>query len=127
MPDDNKKIEGGKPDLLNDKAVAKEARALKKLFRNVDGDNRRKLIGELLDEAAFMKIAMQQAKAELLADGLSVETQNASQKFIKAHPSAQIYEKYSKQYTTIINTLLQQLPAEERKTVSRLAALRRDA
>lgn len=127
MPDDNKKIEGGKPDLLNDKAVAKEARALKKLFRNVDGDNRRKLIGELLDEAAFMKIAMQQAKAELLADGLSVETQNASQKFIKAHPSAQIYEKYSKQYTTIINTLLPQLPAEERKTVSRLAALRRDA
>ncbi len=127
MPDDNKKIEGGKPDLLNDKAVAKEARALKKLFKNVDGDNRRKLIGELLDEAAFMKIAMQQAKAELLADGLSVETQNASQKFIKAHPSAQIYEKYSKQYTTIINTLLPQLPAEERKTVSRLAALRRDA
>ena len=124
MTQEDKKMEGGRPEILNDKAVAKEARALKKLFRRIEGDDKRKLIGGMLDEAAFLKVAMQQAKAELLAEGLSIETKNASQHFVKAHPAVQVYEKYNKQYTAIINALIPQLPPEEQKTVSRLAALR---
>ena len=63
-------------------------------------------------------------KAELKKEGLTAETVNASQKFIKAHPSAQIYEKYSRQYTQIIHTLIEYLPPKEKKNISRLAALR---
>lgn len=48
----------------------------------------------------------------------------ASQKFVKAHPSATIYEKYSRQYTAIIHTLIEYLPPKEKKNISRLAALR---
>ena len=46
------------------------------------------------------------------------------EKFIKAHPSTQIYEKYSRQYTAIIHTLIEYLPPKEKKNISRLAALR---
>ena len=42
----------------------------------------------------------------------------------EAHPSATIYEKYSRQYTAIIHTLIEYLPPKEKKNISRLAALR---
>lgn len=80
---------------------------------------------ELRDqEAAFLKVACFQAKEELKKEGLTTETVNASQKFVKAHPSATIYEKYSRQYTAIIHTLIEYLPPKEKKNISRLAALR---
>ena len=63
-------------------------------------------------------------KEELKKEGLTTETVNASQNFVKAHPSATIYEKYSRQYTAIIHTLIEYLPPKEKKNISRLAALR---
>ena len=70
------------------------------------------------------EVACFQAKEELKKEGLTTETVNASQKFVKAHPSATIYEKYSRQYTAIIHTLIEYLPPKEKKNISRLAALR---
>lgn len=64
------------------------------------------------------------AKEELKKEGLTTETVNASQKFVKAHPSTQIYEKYSRQYTAIIHSLIEYLPPKEKEKVDRLAALR---
>jgi hypothetical protein len=60
----------------------------------------------------------------LKKEGLTTETVNASQKFVKAHPSTQIYEKYSRQYTAIIHSLIEYLPPKEKEKVDRLAALR---
>ena len=75
-------------------------------------------------EIEFLKVACFQAKEELKKEGLTTETVNASQKFVKAHPSATIYEKYSRQYTAIIHTLIEYLQPKEKKNISRLAALR---
>ena len=69
-------------------------------------------------------MALTQAKEELKSEGLTAETKNASQRFIKAHPSTTIYEKYARQYTQIINQLIEYLPPKEKKEVSKLAALR---
>lgn len=69
-------------------------------------------------------MACYQAKEELKKEGLTIETRNAAQKFTKAHPSATIYDKYSKQYSSIINSLIDYLPVHEKKKVSRLAAMR---
>ena len=77
-----------------------------------------------IEEAAFLKVACFQAKEELKKEGLTTETVNASQKFVKAHPSTQIYEKYSRQYTAIIHSLIEYLPPKEKEKVDRLAALR---
>ena len=94
------------------------------MFAGIDDDNKKTLINSLIEEAAFLKVACYQAKEELKKEGLTTETTNASQKFIKAHPSAQIYEKYSRQYTQIIHSLIEYLPPKEKAKVDRLAALR---
>lgn len=115
-----------RPDILTDKTIKKEFTKLKKLFANIDHDEKKTLVFSLLEEAAFLKVALTQAKEELKAEGLTTETKNASQRFIKAHPSTAIYEKYSKQYTAIINSLIEHLPPKEKVAVSRLTGLRGD-
>lgn len=117
-------IENERPEILNDRNVKKELRKLNKLFEGIDDENKKALVKSLIEEAAFLKVAITQAKEELKTEGLTAETKNASQRFIKAHPAAAIYEKYGRQYTQIINQLIEHLPPKEKKTVSRLAALR---
>lgn len=114
-----------RPKILTDARIKKEITKLQTMFAEVDNEDKKSLINSLIEEAAFLKIACMQAKAELKKEGLTAETVNASQKFIKAHPAAQIYEKYSRQYTQIINTLIEYLPPKKENTVSRLDALRK--
>lgn len=109
---------------LTSARIKKEIENLRKLFESVDDPARKELIFSLIDEAAFLKVACYQAKEELKKEGLTIETKNAAQKFTKAHPSATIYDKYSKQYSSIINSLIDYLPVHEKKKVSRLAAMR---
>ena len=113
-----------RPKMLTDARIKKEIARLQPMFAGIDDEDKKSLVNSLIEEAAFLKIACLQAKAELKKEGLTAETVNASQKFIKAHPSAQIYEKYSRQYTQIIHTLIEYLPPTEKKNISRLAALR---
>lgn len=119
-------MEKGKerPEVLNDRNVKKEITKLKKLFKGIEDEDRKTLVNSVIEEAAFLKVALTQAKEELKVEGLTAETKNASQHFIKAHPSTAIYEKYARQYTQIINQLIEYLPPKEKKEVSRLAALR---
>ena len=113
-----------RPKMLTYARIKKEIARLQPMFAGIDDEDKKSLVNSLIEEAAFLKIACLQAKAELKKEGLTAETVNASQKFIKAHPSAQIYEKYSRQYTQIIHTLIEYLPPKEKKNISRLAALR---
>ena len=109
-----------------DARIKKEIAKLEPMFSGIDDEDKKNLVKSLIEEAAFLKIACLQCKAELKKEGLTAETVNASQKFIKAHPSAQIYEKYSRQYTQIIHTLIEYLPPKEKKNISRLASLREE-
>lgn len=109
---------------LTNARIKKEIEFLTPLFAQIDDDNKKSLVNSLIEEAAFLKVACIQAKEELKKEGLTTETINASQKFVKAHPSATIYEKYSRQYTAIIHSLIEYLPPKEKKKTSRLAELR---
>lgn len=109
---------------LTEGRIKKEKVKLSEMFAGIEDEDRRTLVNSVIDEAAFLKVALLQAKAELKKEGLTTETKNASQKFIKAHPSTAIYEKYARQYTQIINQLIEYLPPKEKKKVSKLAALR---
>lgn len=113
-----------RPNKLTNARIKKEIGFLEKMFVGVDDENKKTLINSLIEEAAFLKVACYQAKEELKKEGLTTETVNASQKFVKAHPSATIYEKYSRQYTQIIHSLIEYLPPKEKEKVDRLAALR---
>ena len=90
---------------LTEGRIKKEKAKLSEMFAGIEDEDRRTLVNSVIDEAAFLKVALLQAK-------------------IKAHPSTAIYEKYARQYTQIINQLIEYLPPKEKKKVSKLAALR---
>ncbi len=115
-----------RPKMLTDSRIKKEIGKLNPMVSGIVDEDKKSLVNSLIEEAAFLKIACLQCKAELKKEGMTAETVNASQKFIKAHPSAQIYEKYSRQYTQIIKTLIEYLPPKEKKKVSRLELLREE-
>ena len=127
MAENKEKIGADKkkrPNKLTSARIKKEIDFLEKMFVGIDDEHKRTLVNSLIEEAAFLKVACFQAKEELKKEGLTAETVNASQKFVKAHPSTQIYEKYSRQYTAIIHSLIEYLPPKEKEKVDRLAALR---
>ena len=120
----NEKKAKKRTNKLTNARIKKEIEFLTPMFAGIDDEDKKSLVNSLVEEAAFLKVACFQAKEELKKEGLTTETVNASQKFVKAHPSATIYEKYSRQYTAIIHTLIEYLPPKEKKNISRLAALR---
>ncbi|MBQ6994974.1 MAG: hypothetical protein IJN64_10880 [Lachnospiraceae bacterium] len=120
----NEKKETKRANKLTNARIKKEVEFLQPMFVGIDDKDKKSLVNSLVEEAAFLKVACIQAKEELKKEGLTTETVNASQKFVKAHPSAAIYEKYSRQYTAIIHTLIEYLPPKEKKNISRLAAMR---
>ena len=103
-----------RPNKLTNARIKKEIEFLEKMFVGVDDENKKTLINSLIEEAAFLKVACFQAKEELKKEGLTTETVN----------STKIYEKYSRQYTAIIHSLIEYLPPKEKEKVDRLAALR---
>ena len=80
-----------RPNKLTNARIKKEIEFLEKMFVGVDDENKKTLINSLIEEAAFLKVACFQAKEELKKEGLTTETVNASQKFVKAHPSTQLF------------------------------------
>ncbi|MDL2250463.1 hypothetical protein LJC51_07420 [Lachnospiraceae bacterium OttesenSCG-928-J05] len=121
---ENEKKEVKRPKLLTNVRINKEIKKLEELFSEIEDEDKLTLVNSLIQEAAFLKIALLQAKEEMKKEGLTTETKNASQRFVKAHPSAQIYEKYSRQYTAIIKDLIEYLPPKVKKTVSQITRLR---
>lgn len=75
-----------RPNKLTNARIKKEIEFLEKMFVGVDDENKKTLINSLIEEAAFLKVACFQAKEELKKEGLTTETVNASQKFVKATP-----------------------------------------
>ncbi len=120
----NQNKEKKRPNKLTNARIKKEIEFLQPMFAEITDENKKSLVNSLIEEAAFLKVACIQAKEELRTDGLTTETKNASQKFVKAHPAAAIYEKYARQYTQIIHTLIEYLPPKEQKKVDRLTLFR---
>lgn len=129
MAEDNQtseKKQTKRTNYLTEGRIKKEKEKLLEMFTGIADADRRSLVNSVIEEAAFLKVALLQAKTELKKEGLTTETKNASQKFIKAHPATAIYEKYARQYTQIINQLIEYLPPKEKEKVSKLAALRNE-
>lgn len=110
--------------ILTDKNIGKEFRKIKKMFAGIEDENKKELVFKIIEEVAFQKVAMKAARQEMIEKGLQTETKNASQKFIKENPAVATYDRYARSYTSNMKQLIELLPPKEKKTVSKLAALR---
>lgn len=111
-------------DLSKDKKIKKEYAKLKKIFQNVP-ENQRKVIDNLMQNAAFMAVSLAELQNEINANGYTDTYQNGAEQYgTKQSENVKIHLAMQKNYTAVINKLLELLPEEQRQN-SRLDAFRR--
>ena len=119
--------------LVNDTVIKKEKRKLMKIFdtavKEVADDGKKRftdkgiMLEGLIDEAAFVRAVLLEAKRLIKADGIETTTINVSQKYKNATPATKIYAEYLRTYTPLVNSLLEHIPEKKEKKQARLAAL----
>lgn len=98
--------------------IKTELDRLEILFEKVD-ENKKTILASLLQNAAFMRITLEDLQEIINAEGVTDEYQNgANQRGIKQSATLQGYNALIKNYTIVIKALIQLLPPEERKTAS---------
>ena len=96
--------------------IADEQKRLDELFRALPA-NKYALVLPLLENAAFMKVELEDLRSVIAATGATESYQNgANQKGQKASAELQAYTALIKQYNTISERLEKMLPAEAAKS-----------
>lgn len=103
------------------KRISKERKKLEELFRSMP-ENRYKLVQPLLDNAAFMRVTLDDLQEAINASGCSEEYQNGANQYgRKASADLQAYNSTMKIYNAVIDKLEKMLPEEQK--ASKLDAL----
>lgn len=111
-------------DKSKEKRINKEFQRICLFFENADG-NQRAIVAQLLQNAAFMAVTLEDLQETINAEGATEEYQNgANQRGIKQSATLQSYNALIKNYTTVIKTLSSILPPEEKPMASSLYSLR---
>lgn len=108
----------------NDKEnrIKKELARLKRIYK-VLPTNKLAIVMPLLENAAFMKVTLDDLQKTINANGCSDDYQNGANQFgKKASADLQAYNSLIKNYNTVSDRLEKLLPPEQR--ASRLKALR---
>ena len=106
--------------LPKEKRINEELARISKLFESIDG-NQREAVNPLLQNAAFMKVTLEDLQTQINKDGPTDEYKNgANQHGIKQSATLQAYNSLVKNYASVIKNLAQLLPPEQKKTVDRL-------
>lgn len=98
--------------------IQNELERLTNLFSGVDG-NQRAAVTPLLQNAAFMRITLEDLQEIILQDGAIETYQNgANQHGIKQSAAVQSYNSLIKNYAGVIKTLAGLLPPERKKELA---------
>lgn len=101
--------------MSKDKRISTEIEKLKSIYADLS-DNQKDLVDDLIRNAAFMTITLQDLQATINEKGVVVEYQNgANQWGTKQSPEVEVYNKLMANYLKIIKQLTDLIPV---KTVS---------
>lgn len=119
--------------LVNDTVIKREKRKLTKIFDSVlkeTSENGKKtltdkgtMLDALIDEAAFVRAVLLEAKRLIKTDGIETTTINGSQRYKNATPATKIYAEYLRTYTPLVNSLLEHIPEKKEKKQARFEAM----
>lgn len=108
------------PKITKETRINEELERLNGFFIAIDG-NQRAAVTPLIQNAAFMKVTLEDLQAAINADGATDEYQNgANQSGIKQSANLQAYNSLIKNYASVIKNLAQLLPPERKKTAAEL-------
>ena len=87
--------------LEKQKRIKKEVSRLRKLFKEID-ENKKKLVLTTIDDVAFLTVAMQDLRENIIRDGTT-----------KQSPDAQLYLAMSQKQTQAMKILLDCMPKSQ--------------
>lgn len=97
--------------------IAEELQRISVFFEEAE-ENKRAIITPLLQNAAFMKITLEDLQEIINAEGVTDIYQNgANQHGVKQSATLQSYNSLIKNYAGVIKTLSQMLPPEKKQSV----------
>lgn len=103
------------PKLTKAKRIKNELDRLNIYFELID-ENQLAVVTSLIQNAAFMKVTLEDLQAIINAEGVIDQYQNgANQSGIKQSANLQAYNSLIKNYASVIRTLAQLLPPGQRK------------
>lgn len=110
------------PKMTKEKRIKLELARLEEIYRELP-PNKLALVVPLLENAAFMRITLEDLQANINKNGCSDEYKNGENQYgKKAAADLQAYNSLIKNYNTVSDRLEKLLPPEQRQ--GRLRALR---
>lgn len=111
----NKKLREETIKVLKESEIKKEVTRLKKLYKEL-GKDKIKFLEGIINEAAFMKITLEETRTTLLEEGMTEIFEQGKQKFKRNNPSVDIYTTFINRYSNVMKQLIDLLPKQEKKT-----------
>jgi hypothetical protein len=103
-----------KAQLDKEKNIKQEINRVKKLYKDFPKD-KIKVIEGLINEAAFMKITLEETRDDLIRNGMTELFEQGSQKFKRERPEVKIYTTIIQRYSNVMKQLIDLLPVEVKK------------
>ena len=95
------------------KRIKREITRLKKMFADLPEDRRRVAEG-LLQEAAFMRVTLEETRDVIDREGVVELFEQGSQRFVREHPATKVYAAMINRYSAVVKQLIDLLPAAEK-------------
>jgi hypothetical protein len=102
-----------KTELSKDERIKKEEKRLKRIYKNIDKDNKA-IIDGLIQRAAYMRITLEDWEKDIMENGC-IEMFTQSEKtdpYERERPVARLYNTMNKNYQSIIKQLGDLVPKE---------------
>src|SRR5690554_1553061 len=95
------------------KRIKREITRLKKMFADLPEDRRRVAEG-LLQEAAFMRVTLEETRDVIDREGVVELFEQGSQRFVREHPATKVYAAMINRYSAVVKQLIDLLPTAEK-------------
>ena len=103
-----------KNEIDKEKNIKQEVNRIKKLYKEFPKDKIKALEG-LINEAAFIKVSLEELRENLLANGFTEVFEQGEQRFNRERPEVKIYTTFIQRYSNVMKQLIDLLPQEVKK------------
>ncbi len=100
--------------LEREKKIKQEINRIKKLYKDLSRD-KVKVVEGLINEAAFMKLTLEELREDLFRNGFTELYENGTQVINRERPEAKIYSTMIQRYSNVMKQLIDYMPLEEKE------------
>lgn len=100
--------------LEREKNINQEIKRIKKLYKDFPKEKSKVLEG-LINEAAFMKMALEELRKDLIRNGYVELFEQGEQCFNRERPEVKTYTNFMQRYSVVMKQLIDLLPVEIKK------------